>query len=205
MSRVRKQNEGQKQQLGPMKAILPVSSILRQHGTINAISPPFSQGHRSPGAMCYKGKTIKAPSDLRRTASLDNLRPFVNDSPYTSTSLLHLDKATQTDESFLDKNKPVVVVVEQQTPSDMKMEKVIRQRQLQRTHRENSVSSQTNSQSPMHSKAVSIPPRCPPPNYMRPMRNSVEGLNQEIEKLVLYPGQPHTCRRENSHMVSVLK
>lgn len=28
------------------------------------------------------------------------------------------------------------------------------------------------------------------------MRNSVEGLNQEIEKLVLYPGQAHTCRSD---------
>lgn len=32
----------------------------------------------------------------------------------------------------------------------------------------------------------------------RPMRNSVEGLNQEIEKLVLHPGQQHTCRPESN-------
>lgn len=39
--------------------------------------------------------------------------------------------------------------------------------------------------------------------FQRPMRSSVEGLNQEIEKLVLIPGQPHTCRPESSH-VSIL-
>lgn len=45
---------------------------------------------------------------------------------------------------------------------------------------------------------VSIPPRsCA---IHRPMRSSVEGLNQEIEKLVLVPGQPHSCRPESSHV-----
>lgn len=32
------------------------------------------------------------------------------------------------------------------------------------------------------------------------MRSSVEGLNQEIEKLVLLPSQPHSCRPESSHV-----
>lgn len=36
------------------------------------------------------------------------------------------------------------------------------------------------------------------------MRSSVEGLNQEIEKLVLIPGQPHTCRPESSHVSNKL-
>lgn len=31
------------------------------------------------------------------------------------------------------------------------------------------------------------------------MRSSVEGLNQEIEKLVLVPGQQHSCRPESNH------
>lgn len=155
---------------------------------------------------------------MRRTASLDALylRPVPAWSLVTST-LLQLDKATQTEESFLERTRgstwtptaavgsgpsadssPVITrTAEVTTPTtDLKMEKVIRQR-LQRTHRgEHSVSSQT--LSPNHAKAspVSIPPRTCPPVHMRPMRNSVEGLNQEIEKLVLYPGQPHTCRSE---------
>jgi Protein Family FAM117 len=197
---LRKPNESK---LQPMKALIPVTSILRNGSISNAISP--QGGHRSPGAMCYKGvhKAKVPPADMRRTASLDNLRAIVSD--YGVTALLQLDKATQTDESCMDKSKTNAALAFD-TPSDMKIEKVIRQRHFQsydfgwqRTHRE--ISSQTHS--PLHSKAspVSIPPRCPPPNYMRPMRNSVEGLNSEIEKLVLYPGQPHTCRPE-THMFS---
>lgn len=44
---------------------------------------------------------------------------------------------------------------------------------------------------------VLIPPRQIPP-HTRPMRSSVEGLNQEIEKLVLNPCQQHTCRPETN-------
>lgn len=235
-SRVRKQNE-------PMKAFVPVSSLLVRgsgslHGCATATSGPASakslsatlsppirhispehvalSGNRSPGALTYKGKVLNEGS-MRRTASLDALylRPVPAWSLVTST-LLQLDKATQTEESFLERTRgstwtptaagsgpsadssPVITrTAEVTTPTtDLKMEKVIRQR-LQRTHRgEHSVSSQT--LSPNHAKAspVSIPPRTCPPVHMRPMRNSVEGLNQEIEKLVLYPGQPHTCRSE---------
>lgn len=232
-SRVRKQNE-------PMKAFVPVSSLLvRGSGSLHCgggggtaigskslsatLSPPIRHispehalsGNRSPGALTYKGKVLNEGS-MRRTASLDALylRPVPAWSLVTST-LLQLDKATQTDESFLERTRgstwtptagsgpsadssPVITRTgEVTTPTtDLKMEKVIRQR-LQRTHRgEHSVSSQT--LSPNHAKAspVSIPPRTCPPVHMRPMRNSVEGLNQEIEKLVLYPGQPHTCRSE---------
>ncbi|KAL1398572.1 hypothetical protein pipiens_008854 [Culex pipiens pipiens] len=237
-SRVRKQNE-------PMKAFVPVSSLLvRGSGSLHCaasggataigskslsatLSPPLRHispehvvglsGNRSPGALTYKGKVLNEGS-MRRTASLDALylRPVPAWSLVTST-LLQLDKATQTEESFLERTRgstwtptatagsgpsadssPVITrTAEVTTPTtDLKMEKVIRQR-LQRTHRgEHSVSSQT--LSPNHAKAspVSIPPRTCPPVHMRPMRNSVEGLNQEIEKLVLYPGQPHTCRSE---------
>ncbi len=44
---------------------------------------------------------------------------------------------------------------------------------------------------------VLIPPRQIPP-HTRPMRSSVEGLNQEIEKLVLNPCQQHSCRPETN-------
>lgn len=46
---------------------------------------------------------------------------------------------------------------------------------------------------------VLIPqPKLHQPIHMRPMRSSVEGLNQEIEKLVLHPsaGPMHSCRQE---------
>lgn len=100
---------------------------------------------------------------MRRTASLDALylRPAPAWSLLTST-LLQLDKATQTEESYLERTRgstwtpsagagsgpsadasPVITRTEVTTPTDLKMEKVIRQR-LQRTHRgEHSVSSQT--------------------------------------------------------------
>lgn len=235
-SRVRKQNE-------PMKAFVPVSSlVVRGSGSLHCttssgssgvgfkslsatLSPPVRHispehvisGHRSPGALTYKGKVLTLnEGSMRRTASLDALylRPAPAWSLLTAT-LLQLDKATQTDDSYLERTRgstwtpsagavtgpsadssPVITRTEVTTPTDLKMEKVIRQR-LQRTHRgEHSVSSQT--LSPNHAKAspVSIPPRTCPTVHMRPMRNSVEGLNQEIEKLVLYTGQPHTCRSD---------
>uniref|UniRef100_A0A182IUI0 Uncharacterized protein n=1 Tax=Anopheles atroparvus TaxID=41427 RepID=A0A182IUI0_ANOAO len=191
---------------------------------VRHISPEHAIcGNRSPGALTCKGKFPNLNEGcIRRTASLDALylRPTPAWSLVTST-LLQLDKATQTEESFLERSRggtttmftaqtphdaipacsstsssPVITRTDATTPTDMKMEKVIRQR-LQRTHRgEHSVSSQT--LSPNHAKAspVSIPPRTCPPVHIRPMRNSVEGLNQEIEKLVLYPSQQHSCRSE---------
>lgn len=44
---------------------------------------------------------------------------------------------------------------------------------------------------------VMIPQRTNSQIHIRPMRSSVEGLNQEIEKLVLYTGQAHSCRNES--------
>uniref|UniRef100_A0A182MXR3 Uncharacterized protein n=1 Tax=Anopheles dirus TaxID=7168 RepID=A0A182MXR3_9DIPT len=191
---------------------------------VRHISPEHAicGGNRSPGALTCKGKILNEGC-IRRTASLDALylRPAPAWSLVTPT-LLQLDKATQTEESFLERTRtagtmlsaaqpatelvgpspsstsssPVITRTDATTPTDLKMEKVIRQR-LQRTHRgEHSVSSQT--LSPNHAKAspVSIPTRTCPPVHIRPMRNSVEGLNQEIEKLVLYPGQQHSCRAE---------
>lgn len=241
-SRVRKQNEPMKAFVPVSSLLVRGSGSLHCASTTTSgqaistsskslsatLSPPIRHispehvvvglsGNRSPGALTYKGKVLNEGS-MRRTASLDALylRPVPAWSLVTST-LLQLDKATQTEESFLERTRgstwtpttavgsgpsadssPVITrTAEVTTPTtDLKMEKVIRQR-LQRTHRgEHSVSSQT--LSPNHAKAspVSIPPRTCPPVHMRPMRNSVEGLNQEIEKLVLYPGQPHTCRSE---------
>ncbi|XP_055619883.1 protein FAM117B-like [Toxorhynchites rutilus septentrionalis] len=236
-SRVRKQSE-------PMKAFVPVSSLLvRGTGSLHStasgggggggigykslsatLSPPVRHispehavsGNRSPGALTYKGKVLTLnDNSMRRTASLDAL--YLRPAPAWNlaiSNLLQLDKATQTEDSFLERTRgstwianstgnaavgpsvdtsPIITRTEVTTPTDLK---VIRQR-LQRTHRgEHSVSSQT--LSPNHAKAspVLIPPRTCPPIHMRPMRNSVEGLNQEIEKLVLYTGQSHTCRSD---------
>lgn len=122
------------------------------------------------------------------------MRPSWNFVP--QCTFLQLDKATQTEDSFLDRSSRGALSF---SPPDMKIEKVIRQR-LQRTHRAGEISVSSQTLSPVHAKAspVLIPSRPCPPAHMRPMRSSVEGLNQEIEKLVLIPGQPHTCRPETS-------
>lgn len=151
---------------------------------------------------------------------------FVLQHRVAAYTILQLDKATQTDESCIFGIDSSVDSLSDSAST--KSEKVLRQR-LQRVQQrtgEHSVSSQT--LSPIHSECrltivvtiswdiqsfikyhidfvclfaaspVSIPPRsCA---IHRPMRSSVEGLNQEIEKLVLVPGQPHSCRPESSHV-----
>lgn len=139
---------------------------------------------------------------MRRTASLDALTQSHTVAPIPCT-FLQLDKATQTDEtSFTDRTFKVATPTDSilDSPSEIKMEKVIKHR-LQRCRTgEHSVSSSSQTLSPVHAKAspVLIPPRNSQPIHLRPMRSSVEGLNQEIEKLVLHPsaGQIHSCRQE---------
>lgn len=105
---------------------------------------------------------------IRRTASLDALyaRPVWCRSltgsvvvvAATHGTVLQLDKATQTDESYLeqrarDLDQQTLGLLRTDTPTDIKIEKVLRQR-LQRGVRsgaENSVSSQT--LSPVHGES----------------------------------------------------
>lgn len=86
---------------------------------------------------------------MRRTASLDALYLRPSWSISASCTILQVDKSTQTEESFLDRSKAVGHL---DVSSDLKIEKVIRQR-LQKTQRgEHSVSSQT--LSPVHGKKI---------------------------------------------------
>lgn len=71
-NRVRKQTEGQSQKMGPMKATIPMPTLLKSSLTCGGstlgsnlvspmrhISPEHTlSGHRSPGALSYKGITI---------------------------------------------------------------------------------------------------------------------------------------------------
>lgn len=85
---------------------------------------------------------------MRRTASLDALYLRPSWSISASCTILQVDKSTQTEESFLDRSKGIGGQIDVST--DLKIEKVIRQR-LQKTQRgEHSVSSQT--LSPIHGK-----------------------------------------------------
>lgn len=99
---------------------------------------------------------------MRRTASLDMLhtkhsctQPMCS----TTTTFINVDKATQTDESFVEKLKGVgssgCHLLASPINNDFKMEKVIRQRIQRNSFRtaENSVSSQT--LSPVHGKLTS--------------------------------------------------
>uniref|UniRef100_A0A6B2ED06 Uncharacterized protein n=1 Tax=Phlebotomus kandelakii TaxID=1109342 RepID=A0A6B2ED06_9DIPT len=215
----------------PLKAVLPVSSLLRGYqvppgGTYfgsTALSPPLrhispehlisASGHRSPGSLNYKasGKSMtrSLESCIRRTASLDALtspRPVWSTQTHPSCMLLHVDKATQTEESYCLEmsGRSSADPLRSDTPTEgVKIEKVIRQRLQPRSQRstEHSVSSQTQSSlqgAPTRASPVTIPPRAGHSGHLRPMRSSVEGLNQEIEKLVLVPGQQHTCRPESN-------
>lgn len=218
-SRVRKYSEGLPQKVGPIKATLPITSVLRgslyssssanfnllpaRSPPMRHISPEYSlSSPRSPSANEFKDETTGTSTDtggMRRTASLDALymRPTWNNVGLVST-VLHLDKSTQTEESFFERTKGGSnewLKNDTLTASpDIKIEKVIRQRWQRGQRGEHSVSSQT--LSPIHGKAS--PMLIPQHNnsQIRPMRSSVEGLNQEIEKLVLYTGQVHSSRPE---------
>ncbi|GAB0098679.1 protein FAM117B-like [Sergentomyia squamirostris] len=219
----------------PLKAVLPVSSLLRnvqyppQGGSYfgaSALSPPLRHvspehlvsGHRSPGALNYKtpgkGMPRSLTPSMRRTASLDALttpRPVWSTMMHTHPScmlLLHVDKATQTDESYcleMSSGRTSTDLVRVDAANEgVKIEKIVRQRLQQRTHSqrstEHSVSSQTPSVHagpPMRASPVTIP-TVRAQGHLRPMRSSVEGLNQEIERLVLVPGQQHSCRPEST-------
>ncbi|XP_055706270.1 protein FAM117B-like isoform X3 [Phlebotomus papatasi] len=216
----------------PLKAVLPVSSLLRgyqcppsaSYFSASALSPPLrhispehlitASGHRSPGAINYKasGKSMTRSLEpcIRRTASLDTLtcpRPVWSTIQAHSSCMLHVDKATQTEESYCMEmsGRSSTDILRSDTPTEgVKIEKVIRQRLQQRSHSqrstEHSVSSQTQSTlgATLRASPVTIPARTGPHGHLRPMRSSVEGLNQEIEKLVLIPGQQHTCRPESN-------
>ncbi|XP_011142403.1 protein FAM117B isoform X3 [Harpegnathos saltator] len=131
--RMRKSSPCSKQ--GPMRATLPVSSLLRQSrqgsslrksnsnsptvSPTNAaawrarISPETSSssGQRSPGSLSYKAKSktlsgrctdsLSGSQNIRRTASLDTIYlkgQWPRDSYYLHSSLLLVDKSTQTEE-----------------------------------------------------------------------------------------------------------
>uniref|UniRef100_A0A1B0CL71 Uncharacterized protein n=1 Tax=Lutzomyia longipalpis TaxID=7200 RepID=A0A1B0CL71_LUTLO len=214
----------------PLRAVLPVSSLLRGYtrlpsGTYfgaSAFSPPLrhispehlAAGHRSPGAVNYKvsGKPVVRPLEpcIRRTASLDALttpRPVWSTvQTHPSSMLLHVDKATQTEESYCQEmsGRSSTDILRSDTPTEgVKIEKVIRQRLQQRSHSQRSTEHAVQTQSSLPGSAlraspVTIPPRSGATGHLRPMRSSVEGLNQEIEKLVLIPGQQHSCRPESN-------
>ncbi|KAK0174555.1 hypothetical protein PV327_010315 [Microctonus hyperodae] len=252
--RMRKSSPCSTTKQGPMRATLPVSSLLRQSrqgsnlrksnsnsptvSPTNAnawrarISPETSasSGQRSPGSLSYKAKSktlsgrcsdgLSGNQNIRRTASLDTIYlkgQWPRDSYYIHTSLLLVDKSTQTEEWSNETRKFHNRHQTEQTVSnpDEKLEKYIRHR-LQRTNKEStssrertaafglimpggpppalpgdhtvllgSIASQTSIQNQFSSSTKASPMNIPVKPMRPPMRSSIEGLNQEIEGLVL--------------------
>ncbi|KAJ2949000.1 hypothetical protein O0L34_g5940 [Tuta absoluta] len=203
--RVRKQEIPVGKQ-GPMRATLPVSSVMKagaggakkNAGSSPTLSPTnvwrrispdhALSGQRSPGAVNYKGKGRFGASVIRRTASLDTLyhkgqwpRDY-----YFHASQLQVDKSTQTDEGGGQSGRS------SRGSEDDKLDRFLRSR-LQRPHKPSASGDYCNSMSPgfwSRFGSGSVP--------LRAARSSVEGLNQEIERLVLYPASgtqtPHADR-----------
>ncbi|CAH1404421.1 unnamed protein product [Nezara viridula] len=185
---------------GPLKATLPVSSLTRQNNSIKegrskspSLSPSVSckvrispdtniSGLRSPGAVNYKGKNEAlrprvgpgyVPS-MRRTASLDTIYltgQWPRESLYLSN--LQVDRSTQTEDWYGDPRK---VLRHQDSGNEDKLEKLIRHR-MQRT-KEGSSRERTAAFSLLGGGDTHI-------SHRHRMRSSIEGLNQEIERLVL--------------------
>lgn len=228
---------------GPMRATIPMASLLRHSGGLRkspTLSPTSnwrcraspensSSGQRSPGSLTYKAKsktlntcTVNSGSVIRRTASLDTIYlkgQWPRDNFYLHSGLLQIDKATQTeDPGSVLKVHRLTTESNSTAVTDDKLEKLFRQR-LQRSAKDGTgsgrerfaayglvhqssvggVSECSTSSSQTGTIASSILPspttKASPvniptmkPMVKPPMRSSIEGLNQEIERLVLKGG-----------------
>ncbi|XP_054287327.1 protein FAM117B-like [Macrosteles quadrilineatus] len=208
---------------GPMKATLPMSSLTRQNSNLiqsqnnsptlsptsswksrTSPDPPLS-GLRSPGAVNYRGKSkrLEYLSTIRRTASLDTIYLMGQWPRDMYSGLLQVDKATQTEETMGDPRKAHRHC---ETPSNEdKLEKYIRHR-LQRvgSSRERTAAfglMLAPIGSTEHGSQTATPPPFSPPGRSRaPMRSSIEGLNQEIERLVLRATSTLSTEREEEKL-----
>ncbi|XP_049809834.1 protein FAM117B-like isoform X1 [Schistocerca nitens] len=235
---------------GPMRATLPMSSLLRQGSNVRKsksnsptlsptsawkmrISPEASlSGQRSPGSLSYKGKskTLNSRSShgfsgnnvIRRTASLDTIYlkgQWPKESFYMYCGHLLVDKATQTEEWTSEQRKSYRY--SESGSNEDKLEKYIRHR-LQRTNKEGTSSRertaafglilQQSTTVPLSEHAPTLLPSTgtntmPATATVKPivprptMRSSIEGLNQEIERLVLKAGGgPQDSEREEEKL-----
>ncbi|XP_015177638.1 PREDICTED: protein FAM117B-like isoform X2 [Polistes dominula] len=250
--RMRKSSPCSTSKQGPMRATLPVSSLLRQgrqgsslrksNSNSPTVSPPnastwrtrispetsASSGQRSPGSLSYKAKSktlsgrcsesLSGNQNIRRTASLDTIYlkgQWPRDSYYMHSSLLVVDKSTQTEEWSIETRKMHTRHSTEQSTTDEKLEKYFRHR-LQRTNKEStssrertaafglimpggpppalpgdhsvllpSIASQTSIYNQLSLNTKASPMSIPVKPMRPPMRSSIEGLNQEIEGLVL--------------------
>ncbi|GLH15928.1 Uncharacterized protein GBIM_20330 [Gryllus bimaculatus] len=244
--RVRKSSPCSSSKQGPMRATLPMSSLLRQSSNLRkskSNSPTLSptsawktrfspeaslSGQRSPGSVSYKGKskTLNSRSShnfgssvIRRTASLDAIYlkgQWPRESFYMYCGHLLVDKATQTEECVGENRK--THRYSESSGNEDKIEKYIRHR-IQRSSKEGtsgrergagpalpsvpSADNATMSGAGAGSSTAAPLPKAVPVNIpvkpvvpRPPMRSSIEGLNQEIERLVLKAAGPQDAERE---------
>ncbi|XP_014487415.1 PREDICTED: glucocorticoid-induced transcript 1 protein-like isoform X3 [Dinoponera quadriceps] len=162
--------------------------------------------------------SLSGSQSIRRTASLDTIYlkgQWPRDSYYLHSSLLLVDKSTQTEEWSNEPRKMHPRHPTDQTTTDEKLEKYFRHR-LQRTNKEGtssrertaafglimpggpppalpgdhsvllpSIASQTSMHNQFSLSTKASPMNIPMKPIRPPMRSSIEGLNQEIEGLVL--------------------
>uniref|UniRef100_A0A1B6DMH8 Glucocorticoid-induced transcript 1 protein n=1 Tax=Clastoptera arizonana TaxID=38151 RepID=A0A1B6DMH8_9HEMI len=212
----------------PMKATLPMSSFTRQNSNLKntqidspSLSPTTSwrsraspesnlSGFRSPGALNYTGRCRALKHNgpcIRRTASLDTIYVSVQWPLDMFGGLLQLDKATQTDDCIGEIRKTSRCSDPCNNANEEKLEKFIRQR-LQRPsnsrERTPAMSLMLHASTEHGSQTATPPPYSYPVNIpvkqRQPMRNSIEGLNQEIERLVLRATSTLSTEREEEKL-----
>lgn len=208
---------------GPLKATIPISSVMKPSSNLifgssstvsptcywkNRASPDQNSGQRSPGSVGYKGKSKseaeESASSIRRTASLDTIY-LQGQWPregyhYSQMGTLQIDKAVQTDESDMSDSRIVACTSETDDKSEQKRPKVCNTKDL-RSAQGSSGENTINSSSQTLSSCI-LSPTIQPVNLPLPkssIRSSVEGLNQEIERLVLKTdGEVHSSRSYDS-------
>ncbi|OAD62127.1 hypothetical protein WN48_07325 [Eufriesea mexicana] len=223
--RMRKSSPCSTSKQGPMRATLPVSSLLRQgrqgsslrksNSNSPTVSPTNATKSKTLSGRC--SESLSGNQNIRRTASLDTIYlkgQWPRDSYYIHSSLLLVDKSTQTEEWSNEPRKLHTRHPTEQTTTDEKLEKYFRHR-LQRTNKEGtssrertavfglimpggpppafpadhtvlpSIASQTFIHNQFGLSTKASPMNIPVKPMRPPMRSSIEGLNQEIEGLVL--------------------
>ncbi|CAG9864959.1 unnamed protein product [Phyllotreta striolata] len=188
----------------------------------NGSSPEHASGQRSPGSAGYKGKPKAASATnctMRRTASMDAIYlkgHWPRDGFRWSMGTLHVNEATQVDSAIyilIRASQQMVLQTDESCLSDLRQIHCISEID-RRQDRPSARSRVWSTKDPKGSLSVGgggggentlntssqtvstyYSPPMPKPLTKPSIRSSVEGLNQEIERLVLKTdGETHACR-----------
>ncbi|XP_050304393.1 protein FAM117B-like isoform X2 [Anthonomus grandis grandis] len=202
---------------GPLKATIPISSVIKHPNNVgnetspvrgtsisplfswrNRTSPEHASGQRSPGSSCnkVKSKYSGVPSDvMRRTASLDTIYlkgHWPKDQLYWGNmGILHIDKATQTEESDWTDIKKFQCILETEDKNVLRPKirgNTAAGRHMSPGEHTLNSSSQTLASCIFTPNLKIVQSGSVKPIPKSSMRSSVESLNQEIERIVLRTG-----------------